>query len=73
MMRGGVDVGGPDSRQLVTFGLQNVTANVTNVIFFVTRDDFRSGFRDDFRSGFWGQCGLWLYNTVHGVLAGSDI
>ena len=63
---------GAGSRRLVTFGLQNVTPNVTNVIFFVTRYDFGSGFRYDFRSGFWGTWYAWLSNAAHGPSAGSD-
>lgn len=72
MLRGGVDVGGSGSRRLVTFGRQNVTANVTNVIFFVTRSAFRSGFRSAFRSGFWGTLYARLSSAAHDPSVGSD-
>ena len=72
MLRGGVEMRGAGSRRLVTFGLQNVTANVTNVIFFVTRSDFGSGFGSDFRSGFWGTLYTGLSNAAHGPSTGSD-
>ena len=52
---------------------KNVSPEVSNALNFVTRDDFRHGFHDGFHHDFSGPFRMWLSNTVHGVVVGSDI